>query len=70
MVDQTNFRIALIKAGLSQNDLAMRLGIHPNTLSGVVRGWKKMDPSLSQKISEILEVPESEIFPTTASKTE
>ncbi len=32
-------RIALIRAGLSQAELAVRVGLHPSTISRVVCGW-------------------------------
>lgn len=62
MVNEKKFRVALINRGMNQTDLAMRLGIHPTTLTGIVRGWGKARPDIRQRMSEILEVPESEIF--------
>lgn len=35
---ETEFRIALLKAGLSQHELALKLGVHPTTVSRIVTG--------------------------------
>lgn len=36
---KAKFQIALLKAGLSQVELAARLGIHPSTISRIVGGY-------------------------------
>lgn len=61
---EIQFRMALIQKGLSQNKLATILGIHPQVLSSIVRGYKKPDESFRDKIAKILDLPQSTLFET------
>ena len=36
---EQNFKIAIIKKGISQNELAARVGLHPSALSRAIHGW-------------------------------
>jgi len=37
-MEQEEFKIALIRAGLTQHELALRLGVHPATISRIMSG--------------------------------
>lgn len=52
--------MALIRKGITQNQLADRLGMSKNTLSSKVNGHTNVLTSEAQKICEILEVNDLE----------
>lgn len=62
MLNEQNLRIALVRARLSQNRLAQRLGLHPSVFSAVVRGYRKLEPGLRRKICEELGVEDQLLF--------
>lgn len=48
-------RIALIRAGLSQTELAARVGVHTSTISRVVCGWLVPPEDVQEAIRAELE---------------
>ena len=56
------FKIARIRAGLYQRDLAQKVGITSNTLSQIENGYKSTSGVTANKICSILGVPFDEIF--------
>ena len=64
MVNEMQFRIALVERGLSQNKLAVKLGIHPSVLSACVRGYRQIEAELRKKICKELEVEPDRLFST------
>jgi ribosome-binding protein aMBF1 (putative translation factor) len=61
MVNQLNYRIALLKKGLSQNALALKLGLNPAVLCSKVKGYYKAEPELITQISKALDIPEKDL---------
>ncbi len=61
-MEEIEFRIALLKKGITQNRLAALIGLHPQALSSMVRGYRAIDPDLKKRIAKILGVPEEGIF--------
>ena len=49
-----DFRIALIKAGLSQVQLAANIGVHPSTVSRIVNGWLEPPADVKRAIRQEL----------------
>ena len=47
-------KIAMLKAGLSQIELATRLGIHPSSLSRYINGWLIPPAELQEAIKNQL----------------
>lgn len=58
----SEFKIARIRAGLYQKDLAQKVGITPNTISQIENGTKSTTGVTAKKICSILGVPFDEIF--------
>lgn len=52
--------MALIRKGMTQNELAKRLGMTKNTLSNKVNGHTSIYTSEAKKICEILEITDLE----------
>ncbi len=61
-MNELQFRIALLKNNISQNELARRIGVHPMTVSSVVRGHRNAEPTLRRKIASTLNVSEKKLF--------
>jgi len=55
MID--NIRIALIRAGLSQIQLAANLGLHPSTVSRIVNGWMVPPKDVQEALRQALGPP-------------
>ena len=57
-------RVALFRneSGLSRKDLAMRVGVHPQTIGFLERGDYNPSLSLAMKIAELFAVPVDMIF--------
>jgi len=49
-----DIKIARIKAGIRQYDLAARLGIHPSRLSEIESGRRKPSPETLEQLVQIL----------------
>ncbi|WAM34513.1 helix-turn-helix domain-containing protein [Caldicellulosiruptor morganii] len=47
--------------GLSQSKLGLAVGINPNLISQIERGWRKPYPKLLQSLAAYFEVPVEEI---------
>ena len=61
-MNELNFRIALLKNGLTQNRLASLLGILPQALSAMVRGYRVPPEQIKIQICSILKAKEKELF--------
>jgi transcriptional regulator with XRE-family HTH domain len=59
----TELARARIAAGLSQKDLAARVGIAQGTLSAVENGWRVAWPKLRAACAAELGIPEDTLFP-------
>ena len=62
MIDELKLRIALLQRGISQARLAQKIGISPSVMSSLVRGYRKSEPKLRQKISQELNIREDLLF--------
>ncbi len=49
-----DFKIARLKAGYRQYEVAAKLGIHPSQLSEIESGRRKPSPELLQRLLQIL----------------
>lgn len=58
-----DIKIARLKAGMRQYDVAARLGIHPSQLSEIESGRRQPSPELLEQLMQILN-------PTRSGKTE
>jgi ribosome-binding protein aMBF1 (putative translation factor) len=47
---------ARLKAGLSQTQLAEKLGIRQNMISDYERGKRRLSPAMAERIAEILQI--------------
>jgi transcriptional regulator with XRE-family HTH domain len=47
--------------GLSQSKLGLAIGVNPNIISQIERGWRKPYPKLLQSLSSYFGVPIEEI---------
>ena len=56
-------KLAILKSGITQWRLAGKVEIPETLLSHIVRGARDPDPSTAKRLSEILNVPVSELFP-------
>lgn len=56
------FRKALIDIGMSQNELARCMGIHPQVLSSLVRGYRQPSEELMDKIAALLQSDPNVLF--------
>jgi len=56
-------RKARKEKGLSQLKLAFMTGIAPNEISRIENGWLKPYPGWRKRLSRVLGVPETELFP-------
>jgi len=54
-VNGIDIKIARLKAGIRQYELAARLGIHPSHLSEIETGRRKPSPELDDRLNRILE---------------
>jgi ribosome-binding protein aMBF1 (putative translation factor) len=52
---------ARLKAGLTQGQLAKKLGIRQNTVSDYERGRRTLSPAMAARFSEVLHVKESHL---------
>jgi transcriptional regulator with XRE-family HTH domain len=59
-------KLALLRRGERQYELASRLGIGETRLSRIVRGRVEATPEERARIAEALGVPERELFPVAA----
>ena len=57
----TNLKVARVKAGLLQWDLARRVGISETVLSKAESGRLDLDQATLAKISQILSVPPADL---------
>lgn len=55
-INKGMFKMALIRKGLTQNELANLLGMTKNTLSNKINGHTKIYTTEAKKICEILEI--------------
>jgi lambda repressor-like predicted transcriptional regulator len=53
----------LRKRGISKNQLAMEARISPADFYQAINGKKPFFPAWRQRVSEVLGIPESELFP-------
>lgn len=58
----------LEKMGISKNQLAMEARINPADFYQAINGKKPFFPAWRKRISEVLGMPESELFPEYAEK--
>jgi transcriptional regulator with XRE-family HTH domain len=58
-------KLALLRSGEAQYELASRLGIGETRLSRIVRGRVRPTPEERKGIAEELGVPEADLFPST-----
>ena len=49
-------KLTRLRAGLNQNEVAIRLGIHPGRLSEMECGWRRPSPELLQRLRQLLGV--------------
>ena len=68
-MNEIGFRIALIKNGLSQNRLANRVGLCPQVLSTMVRGYRSFPADLINRICAVLGVSQKELFEDSQKET-
>lgn len=45
-MSETMFKVALLRAGMTQHQLALRLGLHPSTISRIVTGMFVPPPEI------------------------
>ncbi|MEM5008355.1 helix-turn-helix transcriptional regulator [Priestia megaterium] len=57
-----NLELYRRKKGLSQTQLGIRLGIHPNNITMVEREHRRAWPKLRKQIAQELDVPEEQLF--------
>ena len=55
-------RIALLRKDISQNQLAKIIGLHPQSLSTIVCGYRTASSQIREQISEKLGVSEDKLF--------
>ena len=53
-MSERNFHVALAKAGISQIELAAKIGLHPSTLSRIACGWLIPDEKTQKAIMNAL----------------
>ena len=56
MLKATEFKIARIRAGLRQIDIALKLGISPTLVSHIENELRIPTPEMSKKLNELLNV--------------
>jgi transcriptional regulator with XRE-family HTH domain len=56
------FKVAILKSGLSQRELAKESGIHESIISLAVRGRYLLDQEQKKRIAEALDSDEAELF--------
>jgi transcriptional regulator with XRE-family HTH domain len=61
-MNEITFRIALLRKGLSQNAFAKSLGLHPQIMSNIVRGYRQPRPELQRRIAAKLDVHLDSLF--------
>lgn len=61
-------KMAILKSGIPQWRIAGRAEIPEAILSHIVRGARDPGPSTAKRLSEILNVPVSELFPAEEEK--
>ena len=52
-----DLKMRRLRAGLTQYEVAAKLGIHPGRLSEIECGWRSPGPKLLEDLVEILEPP-------------
>lgn len=57
-----SLRAARLEAGLSQEELSLRTGVHRNYIGGVERGERSPTVETIAKLAEALNVPLAELF--------
>lgn len=62
-MNKIEFRIGLLRKGLSQNRLAQKIGLHPQHLSAIVCGYRKVKSQIRARISKELGIAENRLFP-------
>lgn len=50
-----NLKVLRLRAGLSQYEVAARLGIHPGRLSEIECGWRRPSPELLERLLELVQ---------------
>lgn len=56
-------RIKMYEKGLSELELARKVGVSDSGFSRIIRGWKEPSMEIKTKFAEILGCKVSEIFP-------
>jgi len=54
MPETKEFHMAIIRAGLTQMELAASLGLHPSTVSRIVCGWQVPSEEIQEAIRKAL----------------
>lgn len=62
-MDQRRRKVARTAAGLSQSELAERLGVSQGYVSAIERGVKIPDDALKARIAVVLKVPVASLWP-------
>ncbi len=57
-----DFKVALLRKGISQNQLSLRLNISPQALSNYLCGYRETPEGLREKIANELGVSVSDLF--------
>jgi transcriptional regulator with XRE-family HTH domain len=63
-----NLRLAREQRGLKQRELAERVHYSASTISDIERGKRKPWPKLGRRLSKVLDVSTSDLFPEGISK--
>jgi len=63
MILDNQVKVYRLKAGMSQTELARRVFVAGQNLSAVERGRLAPWPKLRKAVSEVLGVPEDDLFP-------
>ena len=56
-------KVALLKRGISESQLARAIGAHPSTISRIIQGHTKPRPGDRRKIARVLGIPVRKLFP-------
>ena len=59
----TNLRLVRILRGVTQDDLAVGIGVDPAIIGRIERGVIRGTPEQRRRLAQILKIPESQLFP-------
>ena len=59
---RVNLKIAIVRSGRTQRQLAKQCGINENRLSAIVRGWFNPRPDEQSRIADALGCAVAELF--------